>query len=83
MPLVTVPCALDENGEEHRIIPGEQGFPAAACDAARIPQAVRQFADGTRDAKLAGKRAHEEFERSYKREIAVEKYRRLLEAVAG
>ena len=65
---------VEETGAGLRVDPG---------DATALAEAIRQFADGTRDARLAGTRGRTEFELKYERGIATEKYRRLLEAIAG
>lgn len=65
---------IEETGAGVRVDPG---------DAAGVAQVVREFADGSRDPKLAGSRGHVEFETKYARQIVTDSYRRLLEAVVG
>jgi glycosyltransferase involved in cell wall biosynthesis len=76
-------AALEKESEVDRIIEETgAGVRVDPTDAHGLAQAVREFADGTRDAKLAGARGRAEFEAKYQRQNVTERYRQLLEAVS-
>jgi colanic acid biosynthesis glycosyl transferase WcaI len=65
---------VEESGAGVRVDPG---------DGNALALSITEFLDGTRDGEEAGRRGRREFEAKYTRAHAVERYRRLLEAVAG
>jgi colanic acid biosynthesis glycosyl transferase WcaI len=64
---------IEETGAGVRVEPG---------DATSLAQAIREFADGSRDAQSAGRRGRAEFEAKFARHIVTDRYRELLEALA-
>ncbi|MEX2459394.1 MAG: glycosyltransferase family 4 protein [Actinomycetota bacterium] len=77
-------AAVEDGSEVARIIDESQaGLRVEPGDAVGMADAIARFADGTVDVKEAGRRARLEFDLKYRREIATERYRDVLESVAS